>query len=614
MVYFGTRLSGNISRRDPEGYLICLNVPVARTGIQEYLPEELGLTRGDGLIPVYRPEEEVFAPACMASFEGMPVTDDHPAFTEGVNAENIRYLQKGHAHNIRRGEGDESDLLLADLIITDPGLIGEIMAGKREISCGYNYMLCREDGQYVQREIRGNHVAVVEAGRAGPRVSIRDHEKEGRSFPAGRKNGKNERRKQMKQNRGTYGNNGAGKARGGMAAALRTARGTLSAGRVARLMAMMARDGETEELAEMIAEIVEPEEGLRADAPAEQLQAESVGGIAEAVEEIIGGDEEEVATVAEAVTPAAVGAVPVAMPAAMAQAVPVAAPVAAPASVAQAVPVASPVPAPMAVAQAMPGAAAPDAPVAMAIPENHRVTIDGGEELLSLLRQIVALLTPAADSGEKPTCEGGDCGGTPTRDEEPQDGAVEAVVEAVTRAVEAATGETTVPDEDPMEALVAEVVKSAVEGEDPTRSLDPEEDPAGGIGVAITSALADPLTGEEQKPLGASEDEGVLSGVTGGEEEEGKMPSARTADALRAAMATFRPILKSMAPEARRQAVAKIAANIRAQDHRRGAVRSASGTADTYALLKGAARRGAVADPTGLGKKIMASRNPNYKG
>ena len=42
MHYYGTRLSENISRREPEGYLLCLNVPVARTGIQEYLPEELG--------------------------------------------------------------------------------------------------------------------------------------------------------------------------------------------------------------------------------------------------------------------------------------------------------------------------------------------------------------------------------------------------------------------------------------------------------------------------------------------------------------------------------------------------------------------------------------------
>ena len=220
MQYYGTRLSENISRREPEGYLLCLNVPVARTGPQDYLPEELGLNpndfyfqpvinpkaegglggdrkapRSEGgpegdpegglggdrkaphLIPVQRPAEEVFAPETIASFEGMPVTNDHPP--DGVTVDNIRALQKGHAHNVRRGTGEESDLLLADLIITDPFLIDAILAGKREISCGYTYELHEENGQYIQRKIRGNHVAVVDVGRAGRRVSIRDHKGSG---------------------------------------------------------------------------------------------------------------------------------------------------------------------------------------------------------------------------------------------------------------------------------------------------------------------------------------------------------------------------------------------------------------------------------------------------
>ena len=78
MTYYGTRLSENISRREPEGYLFCLNVPVARTGPQEYLPDELGLPSGPGVISVFRPESEVFSPETIASFEGMPVTNDHP--------------------------------------------------------------------------------------------------------------------------------------------------------------------------------------------------------------------------------------------------------------------------------------------------------------------------------------------------------------------------------------------------------------------------------------------------------------------------------------------------------------------------------------------------------
>ena len=235
MHYYGTRLSENISRREPEGYLLCLNVPVARTGTQEYLPEELNLPppalsfraeRSEvgkspswphGLVPVFRPEEEVFSAATVASFEGMPVTNDHPP--DGVDVSNIRALQKGHAHNVRRGSGEESDLLLADLIITDPQLIRQILEeGKREISCGYTYELCEENGRYIQRKIRGNHVAVVDAGRAGPRVSIRDTKPE-----------RSERRKKhMKRS-------------------------------LSKVLARMAKDGDVETVAEIIEEMLEPD-------------------------------------------------------------------------------------------------------------------------------------------------------------------------------------------------------------------------------------------------------------------------------------------------------------------------------------------------------------------
>jgi len=222
MHYYGTRLSENISRREPEGYLLCLNVPVARTGTQEYLPEELGLPPGPEMIPVFRPEEEVFSPETIASFEGMPVTNDHPP--DGVDIENIRRLQRGHAHNIRRGSGAESDLLLADLIITDPCLIDAILGGKREISCGYTYELCEENGRYIQRKIRGNHIAVVDAGRAGPRVSIRDEKSAGPSRVL----------------HTTYSER----------------RNTTMKKSLSKVLARMAKDGDTETVAEIIEEMI----------------------------------------------------------------------------------------------------------------------------------------------------------------------------------------------------------------------------------------------------------------------------------------------------------------------------------------------------------------------
>lgn len=175
--FYGTRFSPNMTQT-PEGFVICHNVPIARTGWQDYFAREIGL-QGEQSIKVYRSEEEVFSPATIASFEGKPVTDDHPA--QDVRPDNISAYGKGHAQNVHRGSGNQSDMLLADLVITDPILISEIETGKREVSCGYDCdYIPRSDGKgYNQVSICGNHVAVVERGRAGPQVSIRDSKPQG---------------------------------------------------------------------------------------------------------------------------------------------------------------------------------------------------------------------------------------------------------------------------------------------------------------------------------------------------------------------------------------------------------------------------------------------------
>ena len=51
---------------------------------------------------------------------------------------------------------------------------------KREVSCGYDCLwVPTAEGQYEQRSIIGNHVAVVPSGRAGARVAIQDKKPEG---------------------------------------------------------------------------------------------------------------------------------------------------------------------------------------------------------------------------------------------------------------------------------------------------------------------------------------------------------------------------------------------------------------------------------------------------
>lgn len=171
IAYYGTKISPN-QLETGEGFLICKNVPIARTGDMEYMASELGVD-GDGIITVHRAPEDVFSPAALASFEGKPVTSDHPPAL--VTPEDVLMYERGHAQNIRRGTGEFADYVLADLHIHDGELIREIRDGKREISCGYECeYVDNGDGTFSQKNIIGNHVAVVDAGRAGHKAAILD--------------------------------------------------------------------------------------------------------------------------------------------------------------------------------------------------------------------------------------------------------------------------------------------------------------------------------------------------------------------------------------------------------------------------------------------------------
>lgn len=186
--YYGYTISPN-QIETGEGFLICRNVPISRTGDQEYLGWEIGIPGAGGgqIVTVHRPPEEVFSTAALASFEGKPVTNDHPPVL--IGPDDVKTYEMGHAQNVRRGEGEWEEYTLADLHIHDRELIDAVQSGKREISCGYECeYVPNGDGTYTQRNIRGNHVAVVERGRAGKRAAILDSDKKKAKEPERKEN------------------------------------------------------------------------------------------------------------------------------------------------------------------------------------------------------------------------------------------------------------------------------------------------------------------------------------------------------------------------------------------------------------------------------------------
>ena len=152
-----------LKEKTPEGYLLCRDVPISRVGSFEYSAAEVGLPNIGHAVQVWRPEEQIFNPETIASFEAKPVVIGHARFAD---PDNWREIAVGTTQNVRRGEGDKSDFLLADLLLTDRKAIEAVESGDlKEVSCGYDVDTQETPQGIEQIGIVGNHVALVVSAR-----------------------------------------------------------------------------------------------------------------------------------------------------------------------------------------------------------------------------------------------------------------------------------------------------------------------------------------------------------------------------------------------------------------------------------------------------------------
>lgn len=149
----------------------------ARTGAQLYTAGQLGLKDEEPskVITVYRDEADVFAEDSMESFRSAPVTIGHPKNEVGesvsVSAENAKELQVGALEGM---PVRDEDTLGGTLVLTAKEAIDALEAGTQELSAGYLCDIEDVDGKFYQRNIRANHIAIVEKGRAGASCRISD--------------------------------------------------------------------------------------------------------------------------------------------------------------------------------------------------------------------------------------------------------------------------------------------------------------------------------------------------------------------------------------------------------------------------------------------------------
>lgn len=184
-MYFADSLTLDAPRTLNGGYM-AVRAKAARVGVYDYLASEPSIAdalpeghtfKPTDVVKVLRDEKTVFDERAVHSFIGKPITDDHPSVA--VTADNHRQLSRG---TIMGAEWQEGGYLAFDLLLTDAEAIAKVKGGKRELSNGYAAAL--EFGDFTapdgtkcharQTSISGNHVALVDRGRAGSECAIKD--------------------------------------------------------------------------------------------------------------------------------------------------------------------------------------------------------------------------------------------------------------------------------------------------------------------------------------------------------------------------------------------------------------------------------------------------------
>lgn len=162
---------------DINGFWSIPGNPISKVGVYPYRGSEIGAPEPERIYQVYRPAEELSDPEALASFNLIPLINDHEFLGEdGTPAE-----KKGVQGTTGEAAVFDAPYLRNNLRVYSSFLQDLITSGKTELSpsyrCNYDFTPGEFEGQaydVVQRKLRGNHLALVDKGRTGPDVAVQD--------------------------------------------------------------------------------------------------------------------------------------------------------------------------------------------------------------------------------------------------------------------------------------------------------------------------------------------------------------------------------------------------------------------------------------------------------
>ena len=164
-------------KKDGNGFIEIKGNPLTKVGVFPYLGVQIGAPDKAKIYHVYRPEEELNNEETIKSFRLLPFINNHEMLGEGFTPAE----QKG----VQGAVGDEVyfeyPYLKGNLKIYGENIKEAINGGKVDLSAGYRCRYEKSPGEfegqkydYIQRSIRGNHIALVDEGRSGADVSVMD--------------------------------------------------------------------------------------------------------------------------------------------------------------------------------------------------------------------------------------------------------------------------------------------------------------------------------------------------------------------------------------------------------------------------------------------------------
>ena len=159
---------------DINGWITIKDNPILKAGIFPYLGSEIGQGEPTRVYKVLRSDEELSKPETIKSFELVPLINEHFVLGElgtdtddkpidGIVGESIYF---------------EAPYLKSNIKVFGKHIKKLIEVGKIELSAGYSCKYIpvenNPDYDFIQTDIRANHLALVEAGRNGSDVAVQD--------------------------------------------------------------------------------------------------------------------------------------------------------------------------------------------------------------------------------------------------------------------------------------------------------------------------------------------------------------------------------------------------------------------------------------------------------